>query len=120
MEHLDACERNPAAAPLHDGFVAEFLEQCVRDVPAGAQQLSGWRRALYLRLLGDARKRGEAHRWMYDQFNLRALLESAGYRNVRVMTAHTSGVEGWHEYHLDQNADGTVYKSDSLYVEAER
>jgi hypothetical protein len=75
---------------------------------------------LYLRLLGDARKRGEAHRWMYDRFNLGALLRSVGYKNVRVMTADTSQIEGWQQYYLDQNPDGSTYKADSLYMEAER
>lgn len=120
VEHLHACEADPSNAGKHDELVADFLEQCVRDVPAGAQGLSGWRRALYLAVLGDARRRGEAHRWMYDRFNLAPLLESAGFGQVRVVSADTSGFSGWNDYRLDLNPDGSAYKEDSLYMEAVR
>lgn len=68
--------------------------------------------------LGRLRISGELHLWMYDRFNLAELLKEAGFKNPRSMTPTESQITGWSNYCLDTDADGTVYKPDSLYMEA--
>jgi SAM-dependent methyltransferase len=67
---------------------------------------------------GDARKDGEAHRWMYDRYSLAELLRHVGLRDPIRQQAHTSLVEGWASFDLDTEPDGTVYKPESLFMEA--
>jgi SAM-dependent methyltransferase len=69
-------------------------------------------------LRGDARKDGEAHRWMYDRHSLGALLEEVGFRDPIQQQADTSLVEGWSTFNLDTEPDGRVYKPESLFMEA--
>jgi predicted SAM-dependent methyltransferase len=66
----------------------------------------------------DAVKMGELHRWMYDRYSLQSLLIECGFREPRVETATTSRINGWVTFCLDTEADGTVYKPESLIVEA--
>jgi len=68
--------------------------------------------------LGRFRASGEIHEWMYDRHSLKILQEQAGFCQVRVCSAVESGMEGWPEYCLDTNLDGSAYKPDSLYMEA--
>jgi hypothetical protein len=57
---------------------------------------------------------------MYDRYSLARALESAGFQDPRIMGPTESQIPGWTEYHLDTEADGTVYKPDSFYVEARK
>jgi len=66
---------------------------------------------------GDARKQGELHRWMYDKYTLTALLSNCGFKELKVVTAQSSRIEGWTRFDLDTNEDGTIYKPGSLYLE---
>ena len=102
----------------HDASVRELLEQSVRKDAAAARGLSGWRRALYTRVFGDARARGETHQWMYDSENLAALLSACGFRDIMVAAYDRSRIPGWQAYGLDVDAEGRQYKPDSLYMEA--
>ena len=70
--------------------------------------------------LGQFRLQGEAHQWMYDRYSLKRLLEAAGFQNATQRTAFESAVPNWIDYHLDTEPDGSVYKPDSLYMEAVR
>jgi len=60
---------------------------------------------------------GETHRWMYDRFSLRQLLEQAGFEQVRVCTAFESQISSFASYDLDM-VEGRVRKPDSLFMEA--
>jgi len=71
-------------------------------------------------LVGDARRRGETHQWMYDRANLTSLLERSGFESVEVCDFETSRIEAWNEYGLDRGDGGGEYKPGSLYVEALR
>jgi hypothetical protein len=71
-------------------------------------------------LVGDARRRGETHQWMYDWANLTALLEGAGFSSVEICDFETSRIASWTAYGLDRGEAGREYKPGSLYVEAER
>jgi predicted SAM-dependent methyltransferase len=64
------------------------------------------------------RERGEIHRWMYDRYSLGKLLREAGFQDPKPLGAAESQIPGWAGYNLDTEPDGTVYKPDSLYMEA--
>jgi predicted SAM-dependent methyltransferase len=64
------------------------------------------------------RKKGEIHRWMYDAYSLAQLLRRAGFSDCQRRTATESQIPNWMEYQLDCEPDGTVYKPDSLFMEA--
>ena len=70
--------------------------------------------------MGDARKKGEIHQWMYDRVTLKVLLEHCGFVNVRQRDWNSSACETWNETGLDVSEGGGEYKSGSLYVEGER
>jgi hypothetical protein len=76
------------------------------------------RRKLENLLLGDARKRGETHQWMWDRVSLTRELLAAGFTDPRVMTNTESEIPDWRGYGLDEDSDGSEYKPGSLYVEA--
>lgn len=66
---------------------------------------------------GLFRSSGECHRWMYDQFSLKQLLEQCGFSDVRRCTAFESMMDRFDSYHLDV-VNGEVRKPDSLFMEA--
>lgn len=104
----------------HDVYVAAILEQSVRREAHGTSLQSQPRRFIENRILGDARKRGETHQWMYDVKNLSQLLRRTGYVDVRRVTFDESSIEGWDGFGLDRGEDGGEYKPESLYVEARK
>jgi SAM-dependent methyltransferase len=69
---------------------------------------------------GAFRITGEVHRWMYDRYSLGHALDQAGFRSARKVEADESAIAGWSEYQLDTEPDGSVYKPDSLFMEAVR
>jgi len=120
LAHLDACASDPAAGADHDAYVGVIIEQMVRREPAGTASQPPLRRSVENFLLGDARRRGETHQWMYDRVNLAAVLTDAGFSDVRVVDHRTSAIPGWDAIRLDELEDGRPYKPESLYVEAAR
>lgn len=61
---------------------------------------------------------GERHKWMYDAFSLWRVLDSVGFRDIKVLDFKTSDIPNFETYLLDMNADGSPYKGDSsLYME---
>ena len=62
----------------HDSYVAPILEQSVRREAHGTSLQSKPRRIAENLIMGDARRRGETHQWMYDHRNLTELLERDG------------------------------------------
>jgi predicted SAM-dependent methyltransferase len=64
------------------------------------------------------RNSGEVHQWMYDDYSLKCLLEDKGFSSVVRRTAVESYIKGWISFNLDTEPDGTIYKPDSLYIEA--
>ena len=67
--------------------------------------------------VGRFRLSGECHRWMYDRFSLRQLLEQCGFSEVRTCSAFESRIDGFASYGLDIVV-GRVRKPDSLFMEA--
>jgi predicted SAM-dependent methyltransferase len=68
--------------------------------------------------LGRFRTSGEVHQWMYDSYSLAKALTAAGFLEPRRCGAAESGVAGWATFCLDTEPNGSVYKPDSLYMEA--
>lgn len=102
----------------HETAVSQLIEQLVRREAAGTAQRGPVRRRLENALLGDARRRGETHRWMWDRVSLPAELLAAGFREPALMTNTESRIPDWRGYRLDETEDGTEYLPGSLYVEA--
>lgn len=68
--------------------------------------------------IGRFRQGGEVHQWMYDRYSLSLLLKEAGFTSIVQRTASESYLPNWSSYNLDIEPDGTVYKPDSLFMEA--
>lgn len=68
--------------------------------------------------IGRFRQSGEVHQWMYDRYSLAMLLKKCGMENIVQCTARESYIANWHSFNLDTEPDGTVYKPDSLFMEA--
>jgi SAM-dependent methyltransferase len=68
--------------------------------------------------VGRFRKQGEIHQWMYDAYSLARLLQQAGFCYCRRRAATESQISNWADYQLDSERGGTVYRPDSLFMEA--
>ncbi len=68
--------------------------------------------------IGRFRLGGEVHQWMYDRYSLSQLLNQCGFESVKQQTALESYIPGWSAFHLDTEPDGSLYKPDSLFIEA--
>lgn len=120
VQNLERYESDPYNAIDHEAFISDILEQSVRREAHGTSQQSSLRRKLENVLLGDARKRGETHQWMYDRITLVQLLISAGYEHIKVHNYRTSYIPTWTSFGLDTDDMGQEYKPNSLYVEARK
>ena len=118
IEHITVCENNPNEANNHDSYIAAIIEQCVRKESFGTRQQKPFRKFIENIVLGDARKRGETHQWMYDKINLNKLLTDLGYKEFCVQKYNRSLIPNWNEYALDTDEYGNQYKPESIYVEA--
>jgi hypothetical protein len=68
--------------------------------------------------MGKFRNSGEIHKWMYDSYSLKTLLEKVGFVKVKTQTAKISYLENWSRFKLDTDEGGNVRKPDSLFMEA--
>jgi hypothetical protein len=114
LESLDARRDD------HDAAIDRIIGQCVRREASGTSQQPSGRRRLENIILGDARRRGETHQWMWDWWNLTQSLGQAGFVSVKRLDAYTSDIPNWTAIGLDVKQDGSVYKSRSLYMEARK
>ena len=112
LSHLDE-----PSGRSHDEVVARMIEQMVRREPHGTSMQRPLRRRLENLALGDARRRGETHQWMWDRVNLADALRAEGFVDVQVVDFQTSQIEGWNAIGLDLQ-DSHEYKPGSLYIEA--
>jgi predicted SAM-dependent methyltransferase len=70
--------------------------------------------------IGEFRLSGEVHLWMYDRYSLGRLLQAAGFQRGRVCRAEESEIPNFNRYLLDIEANGTVRKPDSFFMEARK
>lgn len=68
--------------------------------------------------IGRFRLSGEVHQWMYDRYSLKKMLGEVGFVLVVRRGADESYISNWQSYNLDTELDGSVYKPDSLFMEA--
>jgi predicted SAM-dependent methyltransferase len=120
VAHLAVCEADPSAVAEHEDHIAEIIEQMVRKEAFGTSRQPPLRRAVENLLLGDARRRGETHQWMYDRFSLTSLLLGLGFREPMVQAYDTSRIPDWNRYGLDLDEEGKPHKKRSLYLEVRR
>lgn len=118
LDHIGKCETDPAEAQRHERYIAEMLEQSVRREAYGTSTQPPVRRFIENLLLGDARRRGETHQWMYDRISLPLLLQHVGFREPTLETHRTSRIQNFDTYSLDVDEAGEEYKPGSIYVEA--
>lgn len=117
VKHLDTCG-DPAERARHNELVAALLEQAVRRESAATRDRHGVAVQLEKLVVGDARRRGETHQWMYDWANLTALLEETGFDSIATLDHTKSAIPDWSSYGLDLDEAGGEHKPGSLYVEA--
>jgi hypothetical protein len=118
IKHIDTCDIDTSEIDYHDSYIAALIEQSVRKEAYGTGKQKPFRRFIENILLGDARKIGETHQWMYDRVNLKNFLLNLGYKEVHIQDYNTSLIPNWNRYGLDLNEKGAEYKIGSLYVEA--
>ncbi len=118
LADLEEAARGSTNPGDHDAFVAAIIEQSVRREAYSARSQGIARRTLERVVLGDARRRGETHQWMYDRINLGELLAAAGFERARVHRFNTSDIDDWAQYGLDFDSAGGESKPGSLYMEA--
>lgn len=70
--------------------------------------------------VGRFRLGGEVHQWMYDRYSLGQLVTNCGFVRVQTCGAAESSIEGFVDYCLDTERDGTTYKPDSFFLEAQK
>jgi SAM-dependent methyltransferase len=70
--------------------------------------------------VGRFRLSGECHLWIYDRFSLGRLFWQADFEDVKWRRADESAIPGFNSYLLDIEADGSVRKPDSFYMEGRR
>jgi SAM-dependent methyltransferase len=119
INHLASCQNNPDETKNHDAYVAAIIKQCVQKETSGTSHQPSVRRWVENAILGDARQRGQTHQWMYDTFNLSAILNDLGFNNPRICKYNESQIPNWNHYGLDVNESGDEYKPGSLYMETE-
>lgn len=94
---------------------ALFKDMVEREIFKPGQMSLITRRIVNL-IFGDRDKLGLSHRWMYDRYSLTWYLTEVGFREVQVMDAFTSKIDGWLSFHLDVEESGTISRPGSLYM----
>ena len=118
IAHIASCKKNPSESANHDSYIAALIEMSVHKEAFGTSKQKPLRRFFENLFLGDARRRGETHQWVYDSVNLKAQLIHLGYKKVLIQNFNSSLIQNWTDYGLDVDEDGNQYKPDSLYLEA--
>lgn len=108
----------PTAGATAQPPASTTLQRRLGDLAKGWARLLLGRERVDQLLACRFRARGEIHQWMYDRFSLARMLEKAGFSTIIQRTAHSSYLDGWAQLPLDVEPDGTVYKPDSLFMEA--
>jgi len=108
---------DPEAIQDHEIATYELFDQMVRSKTSKTKEQRFPVRMIERIVHGNTAKVGELHRWMYDKYSLGELLISIGFKDIKTETPTTSSIDGWVQFNLDTNKDGSVYKLESLYIE---
>lgn len=120
MKNFELSLNDEKYQKLGDDFIANILEQSVRKEAYGTSIQGPIIRIIENILLGDARKRGETHQWMYDKFNLSSILKEVGFKKIEEKSFNSSEIDNWEKYKLDIDDDQNEYKFGSLYIESRK
>jgi len=93
-------------------FIEKFRTSLAKNlvtVVAGVEARRAFEESLF-------RNSGEIHRWMYDRFSLKRMLERSGFIEVGTCSADKSRIPDFNSYNLDV-IGGKVRKPDSLFME---
>ncbi|WP_027721309.1 class I SAM-dependent methyltransferase [Maridesulfovibrio zosterae] len=118
-----------AAGPLvAESFIVSRAGKEATDVlsylknPANAENVSRLsfpdESKLTAEQLGNFRRSGEVHQWMYDSYSLGRLISGAGFGLISTVRADESKIPEFNSYCLDIDENGQVRKPDSLFMEA--
>jgi SAM-dependent methyltransferase len=118
LEDVDDCMQHPEKRDKHEDQIAAMIDQMVRIEAFGTSQQKPMQRRLENFVLGDANRRGELHRWMYDRISIESVLCEAAFVKVEIVDYMKSSIPDWEITALDRADDGSEYKPESLYVEA--
>lgn len=123
-KYLISSLRDPLPIAQRTRTPSALLKAAVRRirrnlVQALVQVIDGTQAAAVYRS-GSFRMSGEIHRWMYDRYSLARLMASAGFVDVRQVSAHSSRISEWADVNLDVLPDGTIRKPDSIFMEAQK
>lgn len=120
IDNYEKCFLNNQISQRHEDYIAALLEQSVRKEAYGSSKQNKIFRIIENFILGDARKRGETHQWMYDRVNLSNILSEIGFKDIKVQTFSKSEISNWTKYRLDLDDEDREYKKGSLYIEARK
>jgi SAM-dependent methyltransferase len=119
FEVLEKCKQfEYSLITHHEESVGILLDQIVTTEPAGTAEQPFFVRIIERFVRGNAARAGEMHRWMYDKYTLGKLLGDIGFKDISAERPETGRINGWSEYHLDTNENGSIYKPNSIYMEA--
>lgn len=118
LDDVQACNDDHEGRDRHETYIAAMIEQLVRTEAHGTIQQGPIQRRLENLFFGDARRRGEVHRWMYDRISLESILVKAGFVDVQVVDFKRSVIPNWDAIGLDRDKRGGEHKPGSMYVEA--
>ena len=108
---------DPEAIQDHEIVTYELFDQMVSSGISGTKEQRFLIRFIERIIRGNTAKVGERHRWMYDKYSLCELFTNIGFKDIKTETPTSSSIEGWTQFNLDINEDGSVYKLESLYIE---
>lgn len=99
--------------------IGAAIRKARRRIAAGAAHLALGPEGSEALREGLFRRSGEVHRWMYDRYSLRRVLQEAGFVETRTRVAGDSAIPGFAGHGLEL-CNGRERKPDSLYVEASK
>lgn len=85
---------------------------------ASDKKLSVLKQKIFSRDLQDPKKNGYAHKWMWDEMQLRCVLTDIGFTDICTHSHVTSGLDSFASFSLDSKTDGGQRHPLSLYIEA--
>jgi SAM-dependent methyltransferase len=120
LAELDASGRSADTLGRHEVTTEALFGQMVRREYTGESGQHPVLRRIERVIRGDADRAGELHRWMYDRHTLADVLLRVGFEDPREERADTGRIAAWASFGLDTEPDGSVYKPESLFMEAVR
>ena len=120
IENFKLCSEDKEVSLNHDNYIGNIIEQSVRKEASGTSKQNFFMRYIENIILGDARKRGETHQWMYDKINLSNILAEVGFSQIKQKSFLKSDIKDWNSYGLDTDDSENEYKPGSLYIESRK